>query len=79
MRTTIDAAGRLVVPKALREELGLTPGAELDITVVDGHLEVVVPSRVSVENGPRGVRLTADTTERLSAEQVRALMERGRR
>ncbi len=79
MRTTIDAAGRLVVPKALREELGFTPGAELDITAVDGHLEVVVPSRVSVENGPHGVRLTADTTERLSAEQVRALMERGRR
>ena len=31
MRTTIDQAGRLVIPKALRQELGLTPG-EVDIT-----------------------------------------------
>jgi len=79
MRTTIDAAGRLVVPKPLREELGFAPGAELELTVVDGRLEVAVPSRVRVDTGPHGVRFTTDTAERLSAEQVRALMERGRR
>ena len=26
MRTTIDAAGRVVIPKALRDEMGLVPG-----------------------------------------------------
>jgi AbrB family looped-hinge helix DNA binding protein len=79
MKTTIDAAGRLVVPKPLREELGFTAGAELELTAVDGHLEVALPSRVRVENGPHGVRFTADTSERLGAEQVRRLMERSRR
>lgn len=79
MRTTIDAAGRLVVPKSLREELGFAPGTELEVTAVDGHLEVAVPSRVRVEEGPHGVRFAAETSDRLSAEQVRALMERGRR
>jgi AbrB family looped-hinge helix DNA binding protein len=79
MRTTIDAAGRLVVPKPLREELGFSAGTEVEVTAVDGHLEVVVPSRIRVENGPHGVRFAADTDERLSAEQVRRLMERGRR
>jgi AbrB family looped-hinge helix DNA binding protein len=79
MRTTIDAAGRLVVPKPLREELGFSAGTELEVTAVDGHLEVAVPSRIRVEHGPHGVRFAADTDERLSAEQVRRLMERGRR
>jgi AbrB family looped-hinge helix DNA binding protein len=79
MRTTIDAAGRLVVPKPLREELGFAPGTELEAEAVDGRLEVVVPSRVRVEEGPHGVRFVADSEEKLSAAQVRELMERGRR
>ena len=29
MRTTIDKAGRVVIPAALRERAGLTPGSEL--------------------------------------------------
>ena len=79
MRTTIDAAGRLVVPKPLRDQLGFAPGIELDVTAVDGHLEVAVPSRVRVDEGPHGVRFVAASDERLSAVQVRELMERGRR
>lgn len=79
MRTTIDTAGRLVVPKPLRDQLGFAPGTELDVQAVDGRLEVVMPSRVRVERGPHGVRLAADTDEKLTAEQVRELMERGRR
>lgn len=31
MKTTIDAAGRLVVPKSLREQFHLTPGSEIEI------------------------------------------------
>jgi AbrB family looped-hinge helix DNA binding protein len=79
MRTTIDMAGRLVVPKTLREQLGFAAGTELEVTAVDGHLEVAVPSRVRVEEGPHGVRFVADTDARLDARQVRELMERGRR
>jgi AbrB family looped-hinge helix DNA binding protein len=79
MRTTIDSAGRLVVPKVLREELGFTAGTELELQAVDGRLEVAVPSRVRVEDGPHGLRFTADDAEPLSSAQVRELMERGRR
>ena len=79
MRTTIDAAGRLVVPKRLRDELGFTPGTELELEAVDGRLEVGVPSRVRIEQGPHGVRFAADTDERLDAAAVREIMERGRR
>lgn len=34
MRTTIDKAGRIVIPRQMREEVGLTPG-EVEV-VVDG-------------------------------------------
>jgi AbrB family looped-hinge helix DNA binding protein len=61
MRATIDADGRLVIPKPLRDELGFAPGTELELVAVDGRLEVTVASRV------------------LTAEQVRTLLERGRR
>jgi len=79
MRTTIDAAGRLVVPKPLRDELGFAAGSELELRAVDGRLEVAVPSRVRVEQGPHGVRLAADAGDRLTADDVRELMERSRR
>ena len=80
--TTSPAGGRGVPDDALTEpkpHLAFAPGVELEITAVDGHLELAVPSRVRVEEGPHGVRFGADASERLSAEQVRALMERGRR
>jgi AbrB family looped-hinge helix DNA binding protein len=79
MRTTIDTAGRIVVPKSLRDQLGFAPGTELELEAIDGHLEVMVPSRVRVEDGPQGLRFAADADARLTAEQVRELMERGRR
>jgi AbrB family looped-hinge helix DNA binding protein len=37
MKTTIDSAGRVVVPKALRDRLALTPGSEIEVeAVADG-------------------------------------------
>lgn len=40
METTIDGAGRLVVPKALRERLGLTAGATVVLTETEGGVEI---------------------------------------
>jgi len=41
MRTTIDKAGRLVIPKLLRDRLGLRPG-EVEVTA-DGNALRVEP------------------------------------
>lgn len=79
MKTTIDSAGRLVVPKALRDQLGLGPGSQVDVSVVDDHLEVAVPSRVVLQQGPHGPRFTASGQEPLTGPAVRALIEGGRR
>jgi AbrB family looped-hinge helix DNA binding protein len=40
MRTTIDSAGRLVIPKALRDEVGLAAGAPVEVRVAAGRIEI---------------------------------------
>lgn len=40
MRSTIDKAGRLVVPRSLRDQLGLRPG-EVELTADGAALRVV--------------------------------------
>lgn len=40
MLATIDKAGRLVVPKPIRDAMGLKPGAKLDISYADGRIEI---------------------------------------
>jgi AbrB family looped-hinge helix DNA binding protein len=47
--TTLDAAGRLVVPKAVRLAAGFEPGLPLIISCRDGRIEI--------EPQPREVRL----------------------
>ena len=40
MRSTIDQAGRVVIPAALREELGWLGGEEIEIEVTDGTVSI---------------------------------------
>lgn len=81
MKATMDAAGRIVVPKALRLALGLTPGQPLEIRAGDGRLEVEIaatPMKLQVRG--RGVVAIPDTKlPALTAEQVRDTLERVRR
>lgn len=41
MRTTIDSVGRLVVPKPLRDALGLVAGSTVDISRYGSGLQLV--------------------------------------
>jgi AbrB family looped-hinge helix DNA binding protein len=81
MRTTIDSAGRIVVPKSIRQELGLTGGQEVEITAREGRLEIeVAPTSMRLER--RG-RVVVAVPERelpaLTADEVREALERVRR
>ena len=40
MKSTIDCAGPIVIPRALRKAASLNAGAEVDIRVVDGKMEI---------------------------------------
>lgn len=48
MRATIDKAGRLVIPKQLREHLGLRPGI-VEVVVDGAALRVEVPAGESLD------------------------------
>ncbi len=43
MRIPIDAAGRVVIPKALRDAAGIVPGGTVEATLRDGRIELEVP------------------------------------
>ena len=52
MNATIDKAGRLVVPKAIRDAARLEPGTEVRFRVVSGHVEIEpVPLAVKPSSG----------------------------
>lgn len=44
MMVAIDRAGRIVVPKEVRDRLGLTPSSELEVSV-EGDALVLTPAR----------------------------------
>jgi len=81
MKTAIDFAGRVIVPKPLRDELGLSPGRELEIRERDGVLVIEpLPTPVSlVRKGKRLVAKPAVSLPKLTQEEVRAALERSRR
>ncbi|MBI3918963.1 MAG: AbrB/MazE/SpoVT family DNA-binding domain-containing protein [Betaproteobacteria bacterium] len=77
MKTTIDGAGRLVIPKEIRREARLVPGAPLEVRWRDGRIEIEpAPAPVRLER--RGRLLVAVPRKKLpkltqeTVEQTRA-------
>jgi AbrB family looped-hinge helix DNA binding protein len=75
MHVSIDSAGRVVVPKRLRDELGFSPDTPLEIDVVNGHLELSAPHEpAKLITGPHGPSIAATGTP-ITDEDVRRTLE----
>ncbi|MGH7484560.1 MAG: AbrB/MazE/SpoVT family DNA-binding domain-containing protein [bacterium] len=81
MKTTIDSAGRIVVPKPLRQALALRPGQALEIRAGDGRLEIeIAATTVALKKRGKGlVAIPDEALPPLTAEEVREALERVRR
>jgi len=81
MNVTIDASGRIVVPKPLRVALGLKAGQPLEIRAGDGRLEIeIAATPMKLQKRGKGVVAIPDTRlPALTADQVRDTLERVRR
>ena len=81
MKTTIDSAGRIVVPKPLRDALGLKAGQSVEIRAGDGRLEIeIAASPMQLKKRGKGVVAVPDEPlPPLTAEEVRDTLERIRR
>lgn len=80
MRSTIDKAGRVVIPSAVRERAGLSPGTELEVTVDDFgvRLERVAPGPHLVKVGRRVVARPTVNVDARPRIDVAALIEEER-
>ncbi len=77
MRTTIDKAGRLVIPKALRDHLGLVPG-DVDVEIDGAALRVQAVGDQAELIEENGRLVIAATGTPLSADTVRDLIDEDR-
>jgi AbrB family looped-hinge helix DNA binding protein len=78
MKVVVDAGGRIVLPKQLREKIGLVPGMQVDISQY-GHGIQVIPAgrtaRVEDEDG----RLVAVSDTPVTDDDVFELIDSVRR
>jgi AbrB family looped-hinge helix DNA binding protein len=58
MKTTMDRTGRHDIPKAIRREARIEPGADLEIRVRDGRIEIE-PAPLDVKLRKRGILTVA--------------------
>lgn len=80
MNSTIDKAGRVVIPAPIRSRAGLKPGTELEVTF-DGvaiRLVPAVPGATLVKRGNRLVARPSVPADQVSGVDVAALVEEER-
>jgi AbrB family looped-hinge helix DNA binding protein len=78
MEAIIDQAGRIVVPKAIRDALGLLPGTRVDISPYGAGAQIVPAGRTARLVEENGVLVAAGETP-VDDDVVFALLDAGRK
>ncbi|MFD1506111.1 AbrB/MazE/SpoVT family DNA-binding domain-containing protein [Georgenia yuyongxinii] len=78
MKATVDSVGRIVVPKPLRDALGLREGSTVDISRYGAGLQVVPTGRTARLVEEAGALVVAGETA-IDDEDVFRLLDTGRR
>ena len=74
----MDAAGRIVLPKAVREQAGFRPGQVLQFSCEEGRVEIVpVAEEVDVVRTADGISVLVprEPVPTLTSDEVRAVLE----
>jgi AbrB family looped-hinge helix DNA binding protein len=81
MKSTIDDAGRVVIPKTLRQRLGLRGGEALEIRERDGEIEIepAATPMALVEREGTSAAVPENDLPPLTDDIVRETLERTRR
>jgi len=77
MRTTIDKAGRLVIPRSLRDRIGLAGGGEVELAL-DGAAVRVEPVAGSQIREDSGLLVIPATGRPITGAAVRELIDADR-
>lgn len=77
MRTTIDKAGRLVIPRALRERAGLAGGGEVEIELDGAAIRIAAASSDELREED-GFLVIPSVGIPISAAEVRELIDADR-
>lgn len=74
METSIDSMGRVVVPKPLRDALGLTPGSVVDVSLYGAGLQLTPSGRTARLRTLDG-RLVAESASIIDDDVVFGLID----
>ncbi len=77
MEAVVDQAGRIVVPKPIRDALGLLPGTKVDITPYGAGAQIVPAGRTARLVQEHGVLVSAGDTP-VDDDVLFALIDAGR-
>jgi AbrB family looped-hinge helix DNA binding protein len=78
MKAKVDSVGRILVPKPLREAVGITPGSTVDVSRYGSGVQISPAGRVARLVEEDGVLVaTGDAT--ISDEDVFGMIDSGRR